>query len=103
DPMWATRRAGVFLLASAVLLPCGIWSIWRRSSIPRAVVLLGFFFAPMPIIAALPEAPGYATARDLLAVPFGVLVCVAGVEWLMADGSRIRQAVAAIAILSVPF
>ena len=29
DLMWATRRAGVFVLAVAVLLPCGIWSIWR--------------------------------------------------------------------------
>ena len=31
DPMWATRRAGVFLLAMAVLLPCGIWSIVRTA------------------------------------------------------------------------
>src|SRR6185295_14542440 len=51
NPMFATRRAGVFLLAAAVLLPCGIWSIWRRNpSIARAVLLVGFFFAPVPII-----------------------------------------------------
>ena len=58
DLMWATRRAGVFVLAVAVLLPCGIWSIWRRNpSIARTLLLVGFFFAPVPIVLALPEAP----------------------------------------------
>ncbi len=103
DPMWATRRAGVFLLAAAVLLPCGVWSIWRQGfSIARAVLLVGFFFAPVPIVAALPEAPRYATARELLVVPFGVLVCVAGVEWLIAKRRLAPAVVAALLVLSVP-
>ena len=103
DPMWGTRRAGVFLLAAAVLLPCGIWSIWRRNfSIARAVLLVGFFFAPVPIVAALPEAPRYASARALLAVPFGVLICVAGVEWLLVERRWARGTVAALLILSIP-
>jgi hypothetical protein len=103
DPMWATRRAGVFLLAIAVLLPFGIWNIWQRSlSIPRAVLLAGFFFAPVPIVVALPEAPHYATARNLLVVPFGVLISVAGVEFLVAGRRRIGKIVAAILIVSVP-
>lgn len=103
DPMWATRRAGIFVLAVAVLLPCGIWNIWRRnSSMARAVVVVGFFFAPVPIILALPEAPSYATARDLIAVPFGVLISVAGVEWLVAERGRGGQIVAALLILSIP-
>jgi hypothetical protein len=68
-----TRRAGVFVLPIAVLLPCGIWSIWTRDySIARAVLVIGFFFAPVPIVAALPQDPRYATPRDLLAMPFGV-------------------------------
>jgi 4-amino-4-deoxy-L-arabinose transferase-like glycosyltransferase len=100
--MWATRRAGIFVLAVAVLLPCGIWSIWRALSLERSVLLVGFFFAPVPIILALPEAPAYATARDLLAVPFGVLISVAGVEWLVARQRRLGLVVAALLILSVP-
>jgi 4-amino-4-deoxy-L-arabinose transferase-like glycosyltransferase len=103
DLMWATRRAGVFVLAVAVLLPCGIWSIWRwNSSIARTVVLAGFFFAPVPIVATLPEAPWYATARALLAVPFGVLISVAGVEWLVAQRKWSGGIVAALLILSIP-
>jgi hypothetical protein len=101
--MWATRRAGIFALAVAVLLPCGLWNIWRRNgSIPRAVLVAGFFFAPAPIILALPEAPSYATARDLLVVPFGVLISVAGVEWLVAERGRAGRIVAALLILSIP-
>ena len=103
DLMWATRRAGIFVLAAAVLLPCGIWNIWRRNASPiRAVLLVGFFFAPVPIILALPEAPRYATARDLLAVPFGVLISVAGVEWLVAEHRWAGRIVAALLILSIP-
>jgi hypothetical protein len=103
DLMWATRRAGVFVLAVAVLLPCGLWSIWRRnSSIARLVLLVGFFFAPIPIVATLPEAPRYATARALLAVPFGVLISVAGVEWLVAQRRWAGGIVAALLIFSIP-
>ena len=102
DPMWATRRAGVFLLAIAVLLPCGILSIVRRGlSIPPALVLIGFAFAPAPIVAALPEAPRYATARDLLVIPFGVLLSVMGVGFLAVQGRWGRLAAAAL-LVSVP-
>lgn len=103
DPMWATSRVGVFLLAVAVLLPLGIWHIWRRGfSISRAVVLVGFFFAPVPIVAVLPEAPRYATARDLLVVPFGVLISVAGVEYLVADRKQVGRLIAVLLLLSIP-
>ena len=102
NPMFATRRAGVFLLAATVLLPCGIWSIWRRNpSIARAVLLVGFLFAPVPIIAALPTDPKYFTPRALLAVPFGVLISVIGVEWLV-DRGRMGRIVAALLIFTVP-
>jgi 4-amino-4-deoxy-L-arabinose transferase-like glycosyltransferase len=103
DPMWATRRAGIFLLAVAVLLPCGVWSMWRRnSSIARVVLVVGFLFAPVPIILALPEAPSYATGRDLLVIPFGVLISIAGVEWLVAERGRAGRIVAALLILGIP-
>jgi hypothetical protein len=102
DLMWATRRAGVFMLAVAVLLPCGIWSLWRSYSLPRALLLVGFLFAPVPIILALPEAPAYATARDLLVVPFGLLISVAGVEWMVAQRRWPATITAALLIASIP-
>lgn len=111
---WTTRRAGLFPLALAVLLPLGLWSIiggWRAGVRPGSksqapslepIWIAGFLLAPLPIIAALPEAPQYATARHLLAVPFGVLVALSGIEWLMTAGSRSGQIVAMVLALSIP-
>ena len=100
---WATRQAGLFPLALAVLLPLGTWNIARRQPAGvRTIWLAGFLLAPLPIIAALPEAPQYATARHLLAVPFGVLVALSGIEWLMTAGSRSGQIVAMVLALSIP-
>lgn len=101
--MWATRRAGVFLLAMAVFLPCGVWSIVRHgASVPRVVLLAGFFFAPVPIVAALPEAPHYATARDLLVAPFGALIGAAGFEFLASRSRLLLKGAAWLLLLSVP-
>jgi hypothetical protein len=103
DPMWSTGRAGVFVLAAAVLLPCGIVNIWRRTfTLAGAVVLVGFFFVPAPIVAALIPASKDATARALLAVPFGVLISVAGVQWLIAERGRMGRIVAILLLLSMP-
>ena len=99
---WATRQAGLFPLALAVLLPLGLWSTWQRRPSLRALWVAGFILAPLPIVAALPEAPQYATARHLLAVPFGVLLGVAGLEWLMTAGGRTGRIVAAVLALSIP-
>jgi len=103
DPMWSTRRVGVFVLAFAVLLPCGTWHIVRRGfSIPRALLVAGFLFAPLPIALTLPEAPRYATARDLLVLPFGVFIAVAGVEFLLANRRLIARTIAALLLASIP-
>lgn len=100
---WATRQAGLFPLAFAVLLPLGLWSVWRRRPAGlRAVWVAGFLLAPLPIVAALPEAPHYATARHLLAVPFGVLLAIAGLEWLTTEGGRAGRIVAAVLVVSLP-
>jgi 4-amino-4-deoxy-L-arabinose transferase-like glycosyltransferase len=102
-PIWTTSRAGMFPLAVAVLLPCGVWSIWRHDLFTlRAVLLFGFLFAPVPIVATLPHDPGHATARHLLAIPFGVLLSVAGVEWLTRERGRLGRVGAALLVVSVP-
>ena len=102
-PSCLVFRFCVFLLAAAVLLPCGIWSILRRDfSIARAVLLIGFFFVPVPIAAVMPPDPKYFTPRDLLALPFGVLISVVGAESLLSSRGRIGQTVAALLVLAIP-
>jgi len=95
NPMWATRRAGVFLLVAAVLLPIGVRQLIavKPSPVPR-LVLLAFVMAPLPIVIGLPEDPRYFTPRDLLVVPFGVLICTAGIEWLLERGRGVGRVAA---------
>jgi hypothetical protein len=103
NPMFATRRGGVLAVAALVLLPLGIWRVWQRRGDPRRDVLVfGFFFAPLPVVLALPPSPRFYTPRDLLVVPFAVLLCTIGVERLMAGGRAAR--VLGVALLAaIPF
>jgi len=103
NPMFATRRAGVFPLGAAVLLPCGLWSIaTTRPSVARTIVAAGFFFAPIPIVLAMPTDPKYFTARELLVIPYGVIISIAGVEWLIEHRRPAMTVAAVIIVASVP-
>lgn len=111
--LWTTRQAGVFLLPLLVLLPAGAWSVVRAArtrpparDLPhptaRVVILVAFLLVPLPIVAALPEAPHGATARALLAVPFGVLLATFGLEWLLARRSPLLTLAAVGLIAALP-
>ena len=101
--LWATRQAGVFLLPLALLIPLGLWYLLARArSIAGDVILVGFFLVPLPIIVALPEAPAYATARAVLALPYGVLIATAGLTWLVRLAPPIGAVAAAVAIVAMP-
>jgi len=103
NPMFATRHAGVFLLGAAVCLPIGMWAIIREKfSIPRVMILFGFFFAPIAIVIALPEDPKYYTPRDLLVLPFAALIVAVGVEWLGQRRPRLVRLAAAVLVLAMP-
>jgi 4-amino-4-deoxy-L-arabinose transferase-like glycosyltransferase len=76
-----TRKAGVFLLPTAVLLLAGIYDLSRRRGFPASVVLLaGFALSPVP--ATLVD-ERYAVQRALFVLPFGVLISVVGAAYLL--------------------
>ena len=92
----ATRRAGVFLLAFAVFIPCGLAYLWQNRRLPAAsIVMAGFFTAP---IAVSLVGTRYLIQRELYVLPFGVLVAAFGVAWLLARQRRVVR-IAAIALL----
>ena len=101
--MWSTRAAGVFLLSFALLLPIGVWCLLttRRSSVGDAI-LIAFMLVPLPIVVALPEAPFYATARAILAIPLGVLIATTGLARLLENGAWFRMPIAWAAIALMP-
>ena len=104
NPMFATHRGGVLPVAAAVLLPLGIWSILQRRGDPRRDVLLfGFFFAPLPVVLAMPQDPKFYTPRDLLVVPFAALLCTIGFERLLERGGRIARLFGVALLVAVPY
>ena len=104
NPMFATRQGGVLPVAAAVLLPLGIWSILRRRGDPmRDVLVFGFFFAPLPIVLAMPQDPKFYTPRDLLVVPFAALLCAIGVERVFERSGRAARLLGVALLVAIPF
>ncbi len=94
----ATRQAGVFPYALAVLLPVGLYAVLSARRMRMAeTLLLGFFLAP---IAAVLVAE-VKINRALVVMPFGALIAVAGLAWML-RGGRLRQLAAIALLLSVP-
>ena len=96
----STHRSGVFPLAMIVLLPLGLFAIVRaRPSIPAWVLVAGLLLAPLPAAIA---GERLTIQRALLLLPFGVLLGVYGVRWLLARPSGAPTAIALVLLASVP-
>jgi 4-amino-4-deoxy-L-arabinose transferase-like glycosyltransferase len=80
NPVDSTRAAGVFALPIAVFCLVGIYQIVRRRYTPiEAILLVGFATAPIAAV-TIPER--YAIDRELVLLPYGILLAVVGVEYL---------------------
>ena len=102
--LWSTRAAGVFLLAFALLLPLGFWTLAVRTRTTfGGLLVIVFALVPLPIVLAMPEAPFYATARAILAVPFGVIIATAGLAYLHRTRSTIGTALLIVSIAWMPW
>lgn len=94
----STRLAGLFPLSFALLIPLGILQILRQRRPIDWIVLAGLVTAPAAAIAS----GAIEMNRVLFVLPFGVLVAVYGVSWLVAAQSRAWTAVAIIVVIAVP-
>ncbi len=99
DVTGSARNAGVFVLSLGVLLPLGIYhALSARRTAQSQAIVLGFLTAPL---AALIVAQ-VAIHRALAIVPFGVLLAMFGVEWLMTSRRTALRAAAVVLLLAVP-
>jgi hypothetical protein len=101
--MFATSRGGVLPVATAILLPLGVWTVLQRRDPVRDVLLFGLLFAPFPVSLALPQDPKFFTPRDLLVIPFAVLLCGVGLERLWSRGGWIGRAFGVALLAAVPY
>ena len=96
----ATRRAGVFPIALAVFMTFGIYDLWAKRRSQVALVLLAGL-AAAPLGATLVD-DRYAIQRELVVVPFGVLVGTFGVAFLLRHRAPSVRAASVALLLSVP-
>jgi 4-amino-4-deoxy-L-arabinose transferase-like glycosyltransferase len=94
----ATRRIGVFALPFVVFLPCGLYALWTRRSIPARILLAGLVLAPLP--AAIVDSR-YMIQRAMWLIPFGVLVAAAGVLWMWGHARRLVRFAAVLLLVGV--
>jgi 4-amino-4-deoxy-L-arabinose transferase-like glycosyltransferase len=97
----STRKVGVFLLPVAVFLVCGIGDLWqRRRSAASIVLLAGLALSPVP--ATLVD-ERYAVQRELVLLPFVVLISTYGLAWLVRHERRLVRLTAALLVAAMPF
>ena len=96
----ATRRAGVFPVAFAPLLVCGAYELWTRRRSSGALMLLAGL-ATAPLGATLVD-DRYAIQRELVVVPFGVLVAVFGAVFLLQHRRGLARGAGVLLLASIP-
>jgi 4-amino-4-deoxy-L-arabinose transferase-like glycosyltransferase len=97
----STRHVAVFLLPFLVLVPLGLVEMFTRRRTPMSlVVFLGFALAPVAACLAVLEA--YASDRELVLLPFGVLIAAFGLQRLLALRTRWGRAAAIGLVALVP-
>jgi len=95
----ATRRAGVFLLPVSILLACGIRELWRRHDASGAVLAAGLVVAPLP---ATLVGERYAIQRELVVLPFAVLIATFGALFLLRHSIRALRLSGMLLLLAMP-
>jgi 4-amino-4-deoxy-L-arabinose transferase-like glycosyltransferase len=95
EPMYSTRKAGVFLLPIAIALAAGIYASLRRpEGVTSMILLLGFVTAPL---AATFVNVNDAIYRALEILPFAVLLSCAGVRELWVARARAPRRILLVA------
>jgi 4-amino-4-deoxy-L-arabinose transferase-like glycosyltransferase len=97
----STRHVAIFLLPFLVFVPLGlIQMVTVRRTPTSLVVFLGFALAP--VAACLTVLEPYASDRELVLLPFGVLIAAFGVERLLAWRTRWGRAGAMSLLALIP-
>lgn len=96
----STRAAGVYLMPAAIFLVAGVYDVASRERTRAGWLLLaGFLTAPVP--AVLVEEP-MAIYRELVVLPFAILIITFGARRLLTSQTRVWRAVAVAALLVMP-
>src|SRR5580765_2312190 len=95
-----TRRGGVLRIPMGGLWGCGLRECWRRrSSVLIGVLFLGLLAAPLP---ATFLGERYAIQRELVVLPFAVLIGALGASFLLRHTQRAVRVAGVILLIATP-
>ena len=96
----ATRKAGVFLLPVGVFMWFGLGELWRRRhDAISGVLAAGLVIAPLP---ATLLSERYAIQRELVVLPFAILIAAFGASSMLRHASRATRLAGVLLLLAVP-
>jgi 4-amino-4-deoxy-L-arabinose transferase-like glycosyltransferase len=95
----STRRVGVFLVPLLVFVPVGIaFLVTSRRRLVTVLLVAGFLSAPLAAVLVVPEP--YAIDRELVVLPFAVLIAAFGVRAMLTARATLWRA-AGISLLAL--
>jgi hypothetical protein len=89
----STHRAGVFLLSVMVFLVAGLHDIVSNGRTPIRLALIAGWLIPPAVMCLFAESYPYTIQRELVMVPFAILIATHGVERLIRARQRLLRAV----------
>jgi hypothetical protein len=96
----STRAAGVFLMPVAVFLIAGFYQVVvGENTRPVWLIVAGFLTAPIP--AVLVEEP-FAIYREMVVLPFAILLATIGARLMLNAGAKAWRGVAIAALVAMP-
>jgi 4-amino-4-deoxy-L-arabinose transferase-like glycosyltransferase len=97
----STRRVGVFLVPLLVFVPAGIgYLVTARRRLTAILLIVGFLSAPLAAVLVVPEP--YAIDRELVLLPFAVLIATFGVRAMLLARTRMWRIAAAGLLALIP-
>jgi len=90
---------GVLPVALALFLPAGVYQLLKRRTPMDILLIAGLLTSP---VAAVLANERYIVRRQLVIIPFAILIAVAGVDGLLRNRSLVWRAVAVAGLLAIP-
>jgi 4-amino-4-deoxy-L-arabinose transferase-like glycosyltransferase len=95
----STRAAGVYTLPMIVFLVAGFYAVARERTPFSWLLVAGFVTAPIP--AVFVEEP-MAIYREMVVLPFAMLIATFGGRWLIESAKTPRRIIAIAALVIIP-
>lgn len=95
----STQKAGVFLIPFAILLPLGIYQLFKKRAAFNLLLIACFFISP---IAPALVGNEYRVSKELVILPFAALIATFGIRFLLNLRLKVWRWVVSLLLTAIP-